>query len=137
VIARPDPMSARPLSALLLLTACAAPPVDQPDYAPREVATLARWDVESAGRLLGQVVEFEIRDPVEPVRFYRIVDAAGRWVGHATANGRFSRRVPFDDDGEDLGVLSMRRGVALLFDASAPVTLKPVAVDADWRARDR
>ena len=47
------------------------------------------------------------------MQFFRITDTSGRWVGHASANGRFSRRVPFEKDEQDLGVLAMKRGVAL------------------------
>ncbi|MCB9876899.1 MAG: hypothetical protein H6835_04770 [Planctomycetes bacterium] len=125
-----------PLALLLLTAACGAPPSDPPDLQPREVVTLARWDVFSAGQLRGQIVHLEIRDPAGPVRFYRIEDPRGRWVGQATENGRFTRRTPFDENGEDLGVLSMKRGVAELFEATA-VDLRPVAADADWRQRDR
>ncbi|MEZ6036651.1 MAG: hypothetical protein R3F29_04170 [Planctomycetota bacterium] len=125
------------LAVALLLTACGAPPSDPPDLQPRQVVTLARWDVFSAERLIGQVVHLEIRDPAGPVRFYRIEDPRGRWVGQATEQGRFTRRTPFDENGEDLGVLSMKRGVAELFEASAAVELRPVAADADWRQRDR
>ncbi len=114
----------------VVFAACAAPRNEPPPYAPREVVTLERWLVRSGGDVLGQVVHLEIRDPAGPIRFYRVEDGQGRWIGHATASGRFSRRVPFQDEEEDLGVWSMARGVAELFEASAPVRLEPVAVDA-------
>lgn len=91
---------------------------------------LERWLVESEGDVIGQVVHLEIRDPGGPIRFYRVEDAQGRWIGHATDQGRFSRRVPFADDEQDLGVLGMAQGVALLFDAAAPVRLQAVPLDA-------
>jgi len=65
-----------------------------------------------------------------------VTDHAGRWVGKATANGRFSRRTPFAGD-LDLGVLSMRSGVAQLFEAVAPVQLKPVPVEAIWQKQPK
>ena len=65
---------------------------------------LARWQVVSEGAVLGWVTEYEIRDPKSPMKFFRVTDQKGRWLGHATANGRFSRRVPFQDDEQDLGV---------------------------------
>lgn len=93
---------------------------------------IERWQVEVPGGVLGSVTKYEIRDPKGPVQFYRVTDQSGRWLGHATANGRFSRRVPFQEEEQDLGVLAMKRGVAQLFEASAPVRLKPVPIEADW-----
>jgi hypothetical protein len=103
--------------------------------APRQVAELARWEVWSEGRLVGHVKKLEIRDPERPVAFYRIEDLQGRWLGHASDEKRFSRRVPFRDDEEDLGVWAMERGVAELFDAKAAVELKAIAVEADAKKR--
>jgi hypothetical protein len=116
-----------------MLAACEVTKPVPPVYAPREVVELERWRVESAGRELGWVAKYEIRDPEGPVLFFRVTDRAGRWLGHATANGRFSRRVPFEEEEQDLGVLSMKRGVAQLFEATAPVDLKPIPVDAIWK----
>lgn len=108
-----------------------------PDYSAREVVPLEQWEVESQGAVLGTVTKYEIRDPDGPVQFFRITDTSGRWVGHATGNGRFSRRVPFQKDEEDLGVLAMKRGVALLFEASQPVALKPLPIEADWQRQPK
>lgn len=104
-----------------------------PDYSAHEVIGLERWQVEAEGAVLGAVTKYEIRDPRGPVQFFRVTDQDGRWLGHATANGRFSRRVPFQEEEQDLGVLAMQRGVAQLFEATAPVHLKPVPTEADWR----
>lgn len=103
------------------------------DYTPRKVVEIEKWQVESDGNLLGQVTKYEIRDPKEPIQFYRVTDTAGRWLGHASDKGRFSRRVPFQEEEQDLGVFAMKRGVALLLEASKPVELKPVAIEADQR----
>ena len=113
------------------LAACASDPPPLPAYAPRQVVDLERWEVWSDGHLVGQVRKLEIRDPAGPIAFYRVLDLQGRWLGHASNEGRFTRRVPFRDDEEDLGVWPMARGVAELFDAKAPVELKAIAVDAD------
>jgi hypothetical protein len=94
---------------------------------------VARWQVWNGQELIGYVGKHEIEDPAGPLPFYRIEDVQGRWIGHATANGRFSRRVPFADHEQDLGVWPMARGVARLLEASSPVQLRPVAVEA--RAR--
>lgn len=115
--------------AAVFAAACSAAPEGTPSLA-RPVVELARWQVVSGDEVLGQVVQYEIRDPAEPQRFYRIQDSQGRWIGHASALGRFSRRVPFRDEEEDLGVWPMAGGVARLLDASAPVMLRQVAVDA-------
>ncbi|MFT4515185.1 MAG: hypothetical protein ACI89X_000264 [Planctomycetota bacterium] len=124
-----------PASALLTSCETTTTPVPQ-DYSARAVVELERWQVESDGKMLGHVVKYEIRDAKQPQQFFRVTDHAGRWMGKATANGRFSRRTPFDGD-LDLGVLSMRSGVAQLFEATAPVTLKPVPVEAVWQKQPK
>ena len=123
--------------ACALLVACESTTTVVPeDYSAREVVELARWQVESEGEVLGHVVKYEIRDAKEPVQFFRVTDRDGRWLGEATANGRFTRRTPFDGD-QDLGVLAMKSGVALLLEASAPVQMKAVPVEADWQAQPK
>ena len=113
---------------MALLASCETTTTVIPDdYSARDVIELERWAVESEGKQLGHVVKYEISDAKEPVQFFRVTDHAGRWLGRATAEGRFSRRTPFDGD-QDLGVLAMKRGVALLFEASQPVQLKAVPV---------
>ena len=125
------------LAASTLLTSCETTTrVIPEDYSARPVVELERWQVESDGETLGHVVKYEIRDDKRPQQFFRVTDPAGRWVGKATANGRFSRRTPFDGD-MDLGVLSMERGVALLFEASAPVKLSSVATEAVWHKQPK
>lgn len=124
------------VAAALLLFGCGAAPPPSPPYSPRDVVEIARWQVWIAGEPVGHVVQFEIRDPSGPVPFYRVLDRHDRWLGHATTQGRFSRRVPFQDAEQDLGVWPMARGVARLFDADAPAELRPVAVEADARRAD-
>lgn len=110
-------------------------PVPQPASAARPVVELGRWQVLDGATAIGCVRHLEIRDPKGPLLYYRIEDLNGRWLGHASAQGRFSRRVPFQDQEEDLGVWPMARGVQKLFEASAPLQLKAVVVDADARRR--
>lgn len=121
------------LASALLLSACASPPPPNPPYAPRPVVELGRWQVWIGGEQVGLVLQLEIRDPGGPLPFYRIQDLQGRWLGHASVHGRFSRRVPFEDQEQDLGVWPMARGVAHLFAAEAPAELRPVAVEAVLR----
>jgi hypothetical protein len=116
-----------------LFAACQEAPPPQPEYAPRPVVELARWQVWLAGEAVGTVRHLEIQDPREPVRYYTIEDRQRRVLGEATANGRFSRRVPFQENGEDLGVWSLARGVGELFEAGAAADLRPVPVEADAR----
>jgi hypothetical protein len=104
--------------------------------AARPVVELGLWQVWDGSTAIGFVRHLEIRDPKGPLPYYRIEDLHGRWLGHASEQGRFSRRVPFADEEEDLGILPMARGVQQLFEASTPLELKPVAVEADAR-RDR
>jgi hypothetical protein len=121
------------ISACWLLAGCEGAPPPRPPFSARAVVELARWQVWSGGEVIGYVRHLEIRDPQGPLPFYRIEDLHGRWLGHASEQGRFSRRVPFQDTEEDLGVWAMARGVALLVDAEAPVQLRPVAVEAAAR----
>ncbi|MBL8734304.1 MAG: hypothetical protein JNN13_18150 [Planctomycetes bacterium] len=130
---RPPKSPASLLLPLFALAACGAAPVQNPPYAPRPVAELGRWQVFAGERLVGRVRKLVIEDPSGPLPFFRIEDAQGRWVGHATANGRFSRRVPFAEQEQDLGMWPMAEGVAELLEAAAPVRLEAVAVDADLR----
>jgi hypothetical protein len=119
--------------AAVLLVGCGSAPPPTPAYTPRPVVELGRWQVWIAGDLVGHVVQLEIRDPSGPLPYYRVQDLHGRWLGHASMHGRFSRRVPFQDQEQDLGVWPMARGVATLFEASAPAELRPVAVEAVGR----
>jgi hypothetical protein len=128
----------RSLAVLLasLLAACgSAEPAEPPPYAPRPVIELARWQVLCSDTPIGVVRHLEIRDPTGPLAYYRIEDLDGRWLGHATDAFRFSRRVPFQEQEQDLGVWSLPRGTAELLDAKGSVELKPVALDADAKKR--
>lgn len=115
-----------------LLGCRTAPPPPAP-YAPRPVVEMARWQALSGGRHVATVLQLEIRDPAGPVPLYQILDPQGRLLGTSDAQGRFSRRVPFRDDEEPIGVWSMAQGVGKLAEANAPVELVPVPVDADAR----
>ncbi|MFK7741566.1 MAG: hypothetical protein AB8H80_14705 [Planctomycetota bacterium] len=115
-----------------LFSGCETPKSEPPDYAPRPVVELRRWTVHEADERIGEVVELEIRDPKGPLRFFRVLDRAGRWLGHASDKGRFSRRVPFEAEEQDLGVWPMDRGLRELFEASAPVEMRPVVREADF-----
>jgi hypothetical protein len=134
---RPRTAAAAIAAIAAMAAACQSTTERAPDYAPREVVELDRFEIFEGGVSRGFVVHLEIRDPQGPIPYYRIEDLRGRWIGHATVQGRFSRRVPFDDREEDLGVWSMQQGVARLLDASAPVELRRIAVDADARRRGR
>ena len=123
------------LLALVLLgpLGCAGPAPARPALQPRQVVEVARWAVSAGTEELGALVRFEIRDPSGPVVFYRVLDRRGRWLGHADATGRFSRRVPFRDEEQDLGVWSLERGCRMLFEREDAVQLTPQqasAVDA-------
>ena len=86
--------------------------------------------------VVGIVRRLEIQDPSGPVRFYSVEDLQHRILGEADDQGRFTRRVPFRDTGEDLGVWALPRGVGLLFEASAPADLRPVALEAAGKRSD-
>lgn len=99
---------------LAALAACGGAPPAPPTIAARAVVAGAVHEAYAGTELVAIVRRLEIRDPAGPIAFYRIEDPRGRWLGHATAQGRFSRRVPFREEEEDLGVLAMARGVAEL-----------------------
>lgn len=120
----------------LSLAGCVGPAPGRPALQAREVVEVARWLVSSGSEQLGELVRFEIRDPSGPVAFFRVLDRSGRWVGHADVTGRFSRRVPFQEEEEDLGVWSLEQGCGLLFERKGGVTLtaqKVGAADAVFR----
>ncbi len=98
------------------------------DLAPRAVAEIARYEARTATGVVGIVRLLEIRDPQGPMRFWRIETRDGSWAGHASEQGRFSRRVPFRDDEEDLGVWPMAQGVAQVLGAASSLQLEQVAV---------
>ncbi|MBM4061619.1 MAG: hypothetical protein FJ265_11075 [Planctomycetes bacterium] len=123
------------LPALLLLAACAGPPPAPPPLAPREVVELQRWDVFDGAERVGAVLRLEIRDPSGPIPFYQVRDREGRLLGSADAQLRFSRRVPFRDDEEPIGVYALADGVTQLVGAKARVQLRPVPVEADAKKR--
>ena len=99
---------------LAALAACGGAPPARPPQVAREVVAGPVHEAYDGTQLVAVVRRLEIRDPSGPIAFYRIEDPRGRWLGHATAQGRFSRRVPFREEEEDLGVLAMARGVAEL-----------------------
>lgn len=121
--------------AAALLAACAGAPGPAPPYAPRPVVELARWQVLDGQTPVGWLLHLEIRDPTGPLPYYRIEDPHGRWLGHATMQGRFSRRVPFQETEQDLGVWSLATGVGKLVAAQGTVELRPVAAEASARKR--
>lgn len=126
-----------PSTVLAVLVGCSTPPPDpQPAYAPRAVVELECWRIRAAGHVVGTLRRYEIQDPSGPLRFWRIENAHGQWLGHATDLGRFSRRVPFRDDEEDLGIWPMRAGIAKLLEASA-VDLERIAVEAVVRKSEK
>jgi hypothetical protein len=105
------------------------------DFMPRDVVEVDRYEVRSGSKQLAMLVQLEIRDPNGPLRFWRVVTPDGSWVGHVTEQGRFSRRVPFRSDEEDLGIWPMAQGVARLLSVDGSVQLHPVPVAAPASAR--
>lgn len=96
-------------------------------YVAYPVFEVERFEVRQGERVVGYVRHLEIQDPAEPLRYWRIESARGAWVGHATEQGRFSRRVPFEQAEQDLGIWPLRRGVAELLEVEGPIVLAPIA----------
>ena len=129
---------------LLGLVACThttRPADDTADYAPREVVELERWLVQHEGVDLGFLVKLEIRDPAGPIEYYRVRNVGQQWLGHASMDLRFSRRVPFQEEEESLGIYPMARGLAALYEVENPVDLtlldRASASEASIPRRDR
>ena len=118
----------------LACVGCAGKAPVRPAYWPRDVVEVGRFHVTHGAVPLGELVSFEVRDLGDVVLFHRVLDTHGRWVGHADATGRFSRRVPFQDAEEDLGVWSLPRGCALLFGVESGVQLTRAPADASRSA---
>jgi len=114
-------------------------PVPEPAYVPRPVLEIQRFELSHDGRLVGAAVLMEIRDPAGALRFWRFLDRNGAVLGHSTEQGRFSRRVPFLDREEDLGIWPMAQGIGQLLDVDGEVGLRelPVAVPASASRGDR
>ncbi len=107
------------------------------DYVPRTVVELERLDLFFRGERIGELVRYEIQErpgraDSEAIRFWRVLSPAGAWIGHVSDQGRFSRRVPFRDEEQDLGIYPMAEGLAALIGVAGPVqlTAKPAAVEA-------
>lgn len=100
--------------------------VPPPPPVARMVVELERFEVCHEGEVVGLVRHLEIPDPAGPVRYWCVETPSGSLLGHASEQGRFSRRVPFRDDEEDMGVWPMRRGVARLLDLDGPVELRAI-----------
>lgn len=129
-----------PLSGVWLTTlvACTTTTRQLPppnDYIARPVHEIARYEVRHDGAAIGALVQLEIEDPSGAVRLWRIENRSGGWLGFASEQGRFSRRVPFRDDDEDLGMWPMAKGVAKLFLLEDPVELRELPVAAPAAAR--
>lgn len=120
---------------LVGLGGCASEPKAPEPYMARPVVELARWQAFDGSEPVAVLLHLEIQDPSGPVPFYQVQDLQGRWLGHATEQGRFSRRVPFEDVEEDLGVWSLATGVGKLVDAKGKLELRPVPVEAAARRR--
>lgn len=95
--------------------------------AAREVVERQRWHVRYEGRVVGSLLELEIRDPAGPVVLFQVLDGSGRLAGSADGQRRFGRRVPFRDEEQPLGAWSLAAGTARVLGVPGPVDLLPVA----------
>ena len=107
-----------------LLSACA---VTRPtsEVAPRPVIEVDQWRVLAGDRFVGRVVLLEIQDPRSAVRFYQVRNPQGQWLGYVDSDGRVFQRVPFAMDEKFRGIHPMEKGLALLYEESAPLKLVP------------
>jgi hypothetical protein len=115
--------------------ACHVEPQPLPPYAARPVVELSRSEILNDNIRIGTLVQLAIEDPQGAICYFRVEDLRGAWVGHITTLGRFSKRMPFLDDEQDLGLWPMQKGIAKLFEIEGAVDLKelPVAVPATFR----
>ena len=127
-------------SAVALLPGCVISETRTPapvDYQARTVREVGRWDVLAGGAAIGQLVKLSIEDRTGPIEFFRVVNERREWVGHVTPAGRFSRRVPFQEQDEILGVYGMKEGLGLLFDTRASIDLEEAVQDGAVEATAR
>ncbi len=96
----------------------------------RPVIELQRFAVTAQGRHLGTLVQREICDPNQPVRYYLVENAAGQWLGYADEQGRFYRYEPFAERERFLGIYPMDKGLGLLYDVNEPLRIAPEAREA-------
>ncbi|GAB4158631.1 MAG: hypothetical protein Fur0037_26100 [Planctomycetota bacterium] len=132
-----------PIRAFLLFAAASPGCRSTPPPAPFEghrVVEVRRWELKDGAARVGWLLLLEIDTRDAPLRFYRVLNASGQWAGHATLQGRFSRRVPFRDGEEDMGLFGLAQGARVLLGLSRDPEIVPWsgarAVEADSGRRE-
>ncbi len=90
---------------------------------PRPVREIDSWTIARHASAIGRIRLLEIEDPKEPVRFYRVENLAGQWLGYIDDSGRVYKYEPFEQREKFCGVYPMQEGVAHLFDDGQAVEI--------------
>lgn len=117
----------------LLTASCQSKPQDDNPLRPRPVREVEAWRLGSpSGAELGRMCLLEIEDPDGLIRFYRVENPAGQWVGYIDADGRVFRYEPFESREKFCGIYPMKEGLAILFGLDpAQVSVAPVPLAPD------
>ncbi len=93
---------------------------------PYKVSELEEWRVLSANVPIGRLVLLEVRGEEQVLTYFRAETKDGQWVGRVARNGRFFRNEPFrpiELGPRDLGLYTMKEGLALLYEMEGPITV--------------
>ncbi len=97
-----------------------------PKAGPYVVRELREWRVMSADEPIGRLVLLEVRGEEQVLTYFRAETKDGQWVGRVARNGRFFRNEPFrpiELGPRDLGLYTMKEGLALLYEVEGPITV--------------
>lgn len=100
-----------------------------PSSTPYKVRHLEEWRVLSADKPVGRLLLLEVSGADQVLTYFRAETNAGQWVGRVGRDGRFYKNEPFrpvELGPRDLGLYSMREGLALLYEVEGPITVTPM-----------
>ena len=96
---------------------------------PYKVSELEEWQVLAADAPIGRLVLLELRGREQVMTYFRAETTDGQWVGRVARYGRFFKNEPFrpiELGPRDLGLYTMREGLALLYEVEGPIKVTPM-----------
>ena len=116
-------LTVRMLPAVLaVLGGCVSSTTPTPTHQPIEVKLKERFRVMAGGDQIGFLVYSEIAGE----RYFRVVTPTGIWVGDVHKYGRFFKCEPFRDRPRDIGLFTMKEGLAKLFETDQEIRIFPL-----------
>ena len=73
-----------------------------------------------------RLVGFLVFQEIEGQRFFRIETPSRGWVGDVDGYGRFYKCEPFREKPRELGIYTMKAGLALLLETREPLRILPL-----------